>query len=291
VLLFYHSNQKIIIMKHILLIEDDKLLSKSLEKYLVNKSYRVSLSEDGEEGLRKAEEAKPDLILLDIGMPKINGFHVLESLRSHPVLSSVPVIVISNSGEPVEIKKTQQLGAKDFIVKAKLSLTEIGRKIERIMSGADSGQEASDGNDFLKKEESSPAGNKENSSGAKGNRVLLVEDDSFFADLCIRGLEKRGFIVSVARNGEEGLKKLKEGEYDVALLDIIMPKMNGFEMLRNLRKEKNPKLANMPVIMLTNLYQKEDVEKAKQLKANAYLVKATTDISEVEDKINQALGK
>ena len=280
-------------MKHILIIEDDKLLSKSLGKYLQTKGYQVSLSEDGEDGLNKIAEINPDLILLDIGMPKVNGFHVLEKLRSHPTLSSVPVIVISNSGEPVEIKKTHNLGAKDFIIKAHLSLREVGEKIGEILSVSNDTFNQELAKDDSDDDSWSPDSSfeEEHPLSFENGKILLIEDDPFFAKLCKKGLEKRGFSVSISVDGEEGISKLKEEKPDLILLDIIMPRISGFEVLKRIREEKNPELTNMPVILLTNLYQKTDVEKGKQLKANAYLVKATTDIEEVVAKIKEILKK
>lgn len=281
-------------MKHILIIENDELLSKSLGKYLQSQKYKVSLSEDGKDGLKKIEKINPDLILLDIGIPKVNGFQVLEKLHSHPILSFIPVIVISNSGEPVEIKKTQNLGAKESIIKAHLSLKEVGEKIEKIFSGIAVVKNDNSGQDSDKAgfeiSDSSPEEIKLRNN--RDGRILLIEDDSFFTKLCKRGLEERSFSVSCASDGEEGLKKFKEEKPDLILLDIIMPKMNGFEVLKKIREEeKDPELANTPVILLTNLYQKADVENGKTLRANAYLVKAITDIDEVATKIKEILGK
>lgn len=123
-------------------------------------------------------------------------------------------------------------------------------------------------------------------------KILIIEDDSFFAQLCQRGLEKYGFLVVRAADGEEGLGKLKEQKPDLVILDIIMPRMNGLDVLKKIRQEEaNAELAKVPVIMLTNLYQKEDVETSKLLKASAFLVKATTDIDQLVSEIEKIFKK
>lgn len=123
-------------------------------------------------------------------------------------------------------------------------------------------------------------------------KILLIEDDSYFAQLCQHGLEKYGFLVIRAADGEEGLGKLKEQKPDLVILDILMPRMNGLDVLRKIRQEEESAgSGQMPVIMLTNMYQKEDVETSMLLKANAYLVKAMTDINQLVLEIEKVFKK
>lgn len=122
-------------------------------------------------------------------------------------------------------------------------------------------------------------------------KILMVEDDPFFGKLCVRALEDEGFLVVLAPDGEEGLQKLEEENPDIVLLDIILPKMTGFEILQGIRTNPKPELANKPVIILSNLYAKEEEEKGKELKADAYLIKANTSSDELIAKIREVLGK
>lgn len=119
----------------------------------------------------------------------------------------------------------------------------------------------------------------------KEKRVLLAEDDPFLSGMYQTKLSLEGFDVTVAMNGEEALAKLRENEFDIALLDIMMPKLNGFEVLKEIRKSKSQAVAKIPVIMLTNLGQKSDVEQGLLLGANDYIVKANFTPSEVLVKI------
>ncbi len=118
-------------MKKILIIEDEEILSSLLQKKLTNEGYEVDVAEDGEEGMRKVREMLPDLVLLDIIMPKKGGFEVMEEMSEDEQLSSIPIIVVSNSGQPVEIDRAQKLGAKDWLVKTEFDPQEV---IEKVVS-------------------------------------------------------------------------------------------------------------------------------------------------------------
>jgi len=120
--------------------------------------------------------------------------------------------------------------------------------------------------------------------------VMLVEDDEFLSDIYKKKFDMEGFKVTHADNGEKGLEEIKKKKPDIILLDILMPKMDGFEVLENLKKEDS-KVKDIPVILLTNLGQKDDVEKGKEKGAADYLIKAHFKPSEVVDKIKEVLGK
>jgi CheY-like chemotaxis protein len=119
-------------IKRILIIEDDEILLSLLQKKLSKEGYQISIANDGLEGVKKIREEKPDLILLDIIMPRVNGFEVLEEIQKDPALKTIPVIVISNSGEPTEINKIKRLGVKDWLIKTEFDPQEIINKIKNI---------------------------------------------------------------------------------------------------------------------------------------------------------------
>lgn len=118
-------------MKKILIIEDEEIMFSLLEKKLFQVGYEAIVAKDGEEGLKMAFEEKPNLILLDIMMPKKNGFEVLEALQKDINLKQVPVIVISNSGQPVEIERVKMLGAKDWLIKTEFDPQEVLDKVKK----------------------------------------------------------------------------------------------------------------------------------------------------------------
>ena len=118
-------------VKKVLIIEDEKILSGLLDKKLKEVGYEISLAYDGEEGLQKMREEKPDLVLLDIIMPKKGGFEVLEERRQDNEIKDIPVVIISNSGQPVEISKALDLGVKDYLIKTQFDPKEVVDKVNK----------------------------------------------------------------------------------------------------------------------------------------------------------------
>ena len=120
-------------MKKILLVEDEEIMISLLQKKLTKEGYEISVARDGEEGLKAMREVRPDLVLLDIIMPKMGGFEVMEEMGKDKNLKDIPVIVISNSGQPVELDKAQKLGAKDWLIKTEFDPQEVlGKVVKQI---------------------------------------------------------------------------------------------------------------------------------------------------------------
>lgn len=118
-------------------------------------------------------------------------------------------------------------------------------------------------------------------------KILLVEDDPFFVKLCRELLEKREFFVSVASDGEEALEKFPKEKPDLVILDLLLPKVHGYEVLKAIRQNPDQKLSQVPVIVLTNVFQEEEKERCEKLGIDSYFVKAYTDIEELIVKIGQ----
>ena len=116
-------------MPKILLIEDEEILIDLLERKLIQEGYEVSVARDGEEGLRLIREVWPDLILLDIILPKIGGFKVLEEINKNPSFKKIPVIIISDSGQPSELTRAIRLGVKDWLIKTQFEPQELVEKV------------------------------------------------------------------------------------------------------------------------------------------------------------------
>lgn len=118
-------------------------------------------------------------------------------------------------------------------------------------------------------------------------KILIIEDDKFLRELITQKLVKEDFEISEAVDGEEGIKKIKEEKPDLVLLDLILPGIDGFEVLSRMKKELTS--ASIPVIILSNLGQKDDVEKGLKMGAIDYLIKAHFTPGEIIDKIKAAL--
>ncbi len=118
----------------ILIVEDDKFLRELISRKLACEKFRIEEAIDGEEGLKKITESKPDLILLDLILPGLDGFEVLERVKDNPSTSSIPVLILSNLGQRDEIERGLKLGAVDFLVKAHFTPEEIVDKIKIVLS-------------------------------------------------------------------------------------------------------------------------------------------------------------
>lgn len=114
-------------------------------------------------------------------------------------------------------------------------------------------------------------------------KILIVEDDNFVAEVYIAKLAEMGYEATLAQNGEEGLEELKKNKIDLILLDILMPVMNGVEMLEEIKKR--PEWKNIPVILLTNVGEKESIQKVRDLGVKNYLIKSHFTPAEVIEKI------
>lgn len=119
--------------KQIAILEDDSSLVKTLAEGLIAEGYEVSSAIDGETGLRLIEEKKPDLILLDIILPRKSGFEVMEELVKKEELKNIPVVVLTNLESDADVTRMMELGAKAFLVKANYSLDEVITKIKEIL--------------------------------------------------------------------------------------------------------------------------------------------------------------
>lgn len=121
--------------KKIVLADDEQLIAVAYRDGLTRAGFEVTVAHDGEEALNSIMSVKPDLVLLDLIMPKKNGFEVLKAVKSDPALKAIPVIVLSNLSTATDETEVRQLGALDFIVKADLSLDDLIARINAIFGG------------------------------------------------------------------------------------------------------------------------------------------------------------
>ena len=119
--------------KKILIVEDDNFLRELIAKKLIDENYKVSEAVDGEEGLKKIKEEKPDLIVLDLILPGVDGFEVLSKMKEDDALKSIPVIILSNLGQRDDIERGLKLGAVDYLIKAHFTPGEIIEKIKNAL--------------------------------------------------------------------------------------------------------------------------------------------------------------
>jgi len=121
----------------ILLVEDDRILRRAVETTLRRHGFNVVAADDGEKALRLAKTEVPRLVLLDLIIPKVQGFEVLRRLKQNPKTASIPVLILSNLGQESDVKQAMDLGAVDYLVKANLSLDQLVKKVGELLKGGE----------------------------------------------------------------------------------------------------------------------------------------------------------
>ena len=201
----------------VLVIDDDATARELISDHLKADGFSVVTAEGGMEGLKLAKELQPTAITLDVMMPDLDGWSVLAALRQNPELADIPVIMVSIVDEH---RRGIALGAAGYLTKP-IDRERLHQLVRRFMA---------------------PAG---------PTRVLMVEDDAVQRERMLGWLERPPWIVREAANGREALSFLREEKPDVILLDLMMPEMDGFEVVAALQKDAGWR--DIPVIVITSL--------------------------------------
>jgi DNA-binding response OmpR family regulator len=125
--------------KKVVIVEDDHFLSSVLKSRLEKEGFLVLTAFDGDEGLAMVRKEKPDVVLLDLIMPKVSGFEVLEGISSDPELSTIPVMIASNLGQDSDIEKAKSLGAHDYYVKVRTSIDDLALMVKNLVQSHGNG--------------------------------------------------------------------------------------------------------------------------------------------------------
>jgi len=199
----------------VLVIDDEESARDLLRRTLEREGYDVVCAASADDGLRCAREARPDLITLDILMPHVDGWSVLTRLKSNPDLEDIPVIVVTMTDDP---GLCHALGAAEYMAKP-VDRSRLCSMVSRLVGRR---------RDAL---------------------VLIVEDDAVTRDLLERTVSRAGFRCASAENGRIALARLAEETPAVVLLDLVMPEMNGFELLARMRE--HAEWSAIPVVVVT----------------------------------------
>ena len=197
----------------VLVIDDDAMVLELMKRFLSKEGYRVVTAKGGKEGLRLARELIPDVITLDVIMSEMDGWAVLSALKGDSDLANTPVIMLTIVDDK---SMGYRLGASDYLTKP------INRN--RLVAA-------------VRKHAPPPCG------------VLVVEDDAEMRELLQRFLQNEGWVVVEAQNGREALDRISENKPELILLDLMMPTMDGFEFLEELRK--HTAWLSIPVLVIT----------------------------------------
>ena len=257
--------------KHrILIVDDEPLNVKLLEAKLSAEKYETSTAYSGEEALEKIADAAPDLILLDIMMPDMNGYEVTQRLKDNPDSRDIPVrLVTALDGTDNKIKGLEA-GADEFLNKP-VSTPELLARVKSLLRLKEY-QDQLKTPSHSEKIFTAPIGAESATQKSVDlPSILLVEDDEKDAKLIQSYLYGEPYQIKLVKDGEETLSCVEQEKIDLIMLDILLPGINGFEVCRRLKK--NDRTRNIQIVAITSLGDLESKIKGLELGADDYLVK------------------
>jgi signal transduction histidine kinase/DNA-binding response OmpR family regulator len=243
----------------ILVVEHDRDLALLLRRQLEMEGYKVLLAGNGEDALWLAREEQPQVITLDIMLPDMDGFSVLEKLKNHPLTSSIPVVIASVL---IEADERYSLGAVDYVVKP-FAEDKLLESVRLALAHQD---------------------------GDGPHRLLVVDDDADIRGFLEEALSYHGYHIHTASNGKEALEKVEQTDPDLVLLDLKMPGLDGYEVIRRLKSNKATRAIPIIVITASPVDKERDRVRVLGMGATEYLTKPLS-IEALVQEIKAAIGE
>lgn len=237
-----------LVKKSILIVDDEELNRSLLERRLKDDGYEITVCETGLDALELVNNKKFDLILLDIMLPDISGIKVLEGIRKNPELNGTQVIMVTASDDREIVLQCIETGAADYLIKP-FAMSIVKLRVNRSLS-----------------KQSNPI-EQDNSNV----NILLIDDQELNRDVLAHRLRKDGYNIKCASNGKETYDEIGSNKFDLILLDIMLPDINGIEILKEIRKQGNNN--KTPVIMVTALDNMDTVNECMDAGADDYILK------------------
>jgi CheY-like chemotaxis protein/CHASE3 domain sensor protein len=252
-------------VRKVLLIEDDKVQNKAISELISGKDIIVISENNGKDAVERIKNEIFDCIILDIKLPDLDGFEILSKLNSIDV-SLPPVIIYTGKDLTQEEEEHLKKYSESIVIKGARSperlLDEVNLFLHRVES-------------MLPKEKREMLSNLRTQEKVLENKTVLVVDDDIRNIFALTSaLENKGMNLIIARDGIEAVEKINSNSLiDLVLMDIMMPKMDGFEAIRKVRSSNNNRLKNLPIVALTAKAMKDDHEKCMEAGASDYLPK------------------
>jgi CheY-like chemotaxis protein len=246
----------------VLVVEDDAPIATVLSTYLEADGYRVEVVTDGQQAIQAARTLLPFAITLDISLPKLDGWSVLNALKRDPLTAEIPVIVISivdNRDFGIV------LGATEYMVKP-IDHERLQRALRELRGTSSNGAD-----------------------GDGDGLILVVDDDPGMCDMLSSALSESGWRAETARDGAAALEALERERPAAVVLDLMMPRVDGFEVLRTVRQQ--PTLHDLPVIVITAKDLSEEDQRRLRDSAQAVIPKQALRIDDLVHEVRKALGR
>ena len=271
----------------ILIVDDDPLNVKLLAAKLPAESYEILTAYDGREALQKVETESPDLVLLDVMMPGIDGYQVTRSLKKDPNTRDIPIVMVTALDSTDDKVKGLEAGADEFLnkpvnsselktrVQSFLRLRQYQQQLQAQLSAKASVSEPVD------TENGQP-------SSSDPASILLVEDNDRDVRLLQRYLQSDSYRITVCPDGQQAIALISGGTFDLMLLDILLPDIDGFEICR--RMKATPATRDIQIVVITSLPDLESKLRGLELGVDDFLVKPINPL-ELKARINALLKK
>jgi len=270
----------------VLIVDDNRTNRRILDGLLRHWKMRPTTVEDGEQALYKAiaayEDGEPfELILTDMHMPKMDGFDLIQRIRQRPGMVGSTIMMLTSGGQRGDARRCEELGVAAHLLKP-VRQAELRDALIRVLSYKDGGSTQTNATEKLpgvRRTELVPL------------HVLLAEDNAVNQMLAVRLLQKRGHTVTVTGNGREALDALEHGKFDLVLMDVQMPEMDGIEATMAIREREKLTGCYQPVVALTALVIKGDKQRCLDAGMDDYLSKPIRqqELDEILEKFSPCL--
>ena len=248
----------------VLVVDDNEVLCESLQRSLQSFGYKVMITHSGESCLDHLKQHRKDyydVILLDQDMPEINGLNTFYSMHSNPELPKIPTILMGYLQERTEWERSNELSPEGYLVKP-FDVSTLFDVIMGLFGVQSSFQKNSEHRDIIELE---------TINQLAGLHVLLVEDNDFNQQVGLGLLEQVEISAVIANNGKEALEQLQQQSFDIVLMDIQMPTMDGYEATQKIRSMSQ--YEKMPIIAMTANAMSEDRKKSIEVGMSDYVTK------------------
>jgi two-component system, sensor histidine kinase and response regulator len=265
----------------VLVVDDSATNLRILEDMLRRCGMKPTLADSGIAALRclKRDQSAFAVILTDFNMPEMDGFALVEQLRQFPELpGKAKVIILTSAGQKGEVARCQELDVAALLTKP-VSQSELFEAISRVLGGSQPQTESA----ALAAHQAVP-------SAMKRLRVLLAEDNIINQKVASRLLEKQGHLVTIAADGREALAALDRENFDLVLMDVQMPEMDGFEATAAIRAQERETSKHMPIIAMTAHAMQGDRERLIAAGMDDYIAKPINfrELTDLLKKLSEA---
>jgi len=239
------------------------------KKRLSVEGYDVCVANNGLEGIKIIKKEKPDLVLLDLVMPVIDGYQVIEKIEKDEDIKYIKICILSNLSQSNQLRENTKVKLVGYLVKSNLTPTQLIRDIKKMIKGENINVIKNNQVKKIKEE--------------KKLNILFIEDDVDILEMYSLCLKKEGYNLEIARNGAWGMKMAKKKKYDIIVMDMVMPAMSGYDMLEQIKE--NSENMDTEIIVLSNSAQDADINKALDAGASCYLLKSSIKPSRLIEEI------